>query len=310
MDRVLVTGGRGLLGSRILRALNSDGSTSKVYCGFNRHPAEELQGSTQVRLDVSSPDCIKTIRELGPDVVFHTAAIADVDYCETNRAEAYAVNAIGAKNVALACKEAGAKMVHLSTDYVFNGTKKGGGYLEDDEPNPINYYGRTKLESEKFVSSTLEAFIIARTTVLFGWNNHRHRNSNDGQRNNFATWSIQNLRAGRRIRLVTDQFSTPTFAENLASALIEIAAMDKTGIYNMVGGDCLSRFGFGLRIAGVFGLDSSLISPVTSAELAQTAPRPKNNCLSNKKAAKDLKKTRLLGIDESLLIMKGQEGGN
>lgn len=303
MDRVLVTGGSGLLGSRIVRDLNSNGgSNCKVYCGFNRHPME-LQGSTQVRLDVSSPDCIKTIRELGPDAVFHTAAIADVDYCETNRAEAYAVNAIGAKNVALACRESGAKMVHISTDYVFDGTEKGGGYSEDDEPNPINYYGLTKLESEKFVSSTLGNFIIARTTVLFGWNR-------PWQRENFVTWAIKSLRAGGKVRLATDQFSTPTFAENLASALIEIAAMDKTGIYSMVGGDCLSRFSFGLRIADVFGLDGSLISPVTSTELAQTAPRPKNNCLSNKKAAKDLEKTRLLGIEESLLIMKGQEEGN
>lgn len=293
MGRILVTGGSGLLGSRIVEAL---AGKCELYYSFNSNRVE-IAGGLPVSLDVSSPACTKKIIGLAPDTVFHTSALTNVDYCELRQQEAFAVNAQGAKNVAIACREVGAKMIHLSTDYVFDGGK--GNYAEGDAPNPINYYGTTKLESENIVSSLLDDCVIARTTVIFGWNR-------DWQRENFATWVINSLRAGKRILLANDQFGNPTLAENLASALIELAISNKKGIYHIAGSNCISRLDFGTKIADVFSLDKNLIKPVTSEELSQTAPRPRNNCLSNKKAAKELK-TRLFGVEEALLIMEQQE---
>lgn len=294
MARVLVTGGSGLLGSRIVEALSGE---DKVFYTFNRNRAKIGLG-TPVQLDVSSRQSLKKIAAIRPEIVFHTAAVTNVDYCESNREEAFAVNVEGARHVALACREANAKMVHLSTDYVFDG--KRGDYSEDDKPNPINYYGLTKLESEKIVASVLEEFAIARTTVIFGWNRKWQK------KRNFATWVVQSLRGGKTVPLVTDQFSSPTLAENLADALVELASGGKRGTYNVVGNDCLSRFEFGLEIADAFCLDPGLIKPVKSEELGQAAPRPKRNCLSNKKATKELK-TGLLGVKDALSVMKRQE---
>jgi len=293
MEKVFVTGGSGLVGSRVVEAICEK---YEVTYSFNRNP-NAIGSGTPLQLDISSETCIKKIVELKPDVVVHTSALADVDYCEKNPHEAYAVNVNGTRNVAIACREVGAKMVHLSTDYVFDGTK--GGYSEEDVPNPINRYGHGKLESERIVASMLNDWVLARTTVIFGWNRI-------WQRKNFAAWVIDSLRHGTMVRLVTDQFSSPTLAENLAGALVELAASNKKGVYHIVGNDCLSRFDFGLKIADVFSLDPGLITPVTSEELSQAAPRPKKNCLSNKKAARELE-TRLLNAEEALEIMEQQE---
>jgi len=253
-------------------------------------------GGTFYQLDITDRESLlKLVKEVKPRVVVHTAAFTNVDGCETERELAWQVNVGGTANVAQACREIGAKLVHISSDYIFDG--KSGPYSEDDQPHPISYYGLTKWESERKVQSILEDYVIARTTILYGYAPY--------VRPNFVTWTIQMLRQGKRIKVVTDQVGSPTLADNLARMIIRAIELDKRGVYNMVGGECIDRYSFSLKIAKHFDLDPSLIEPVTTDRLQQTAPRPLRAGLKMERTVRELG-VQALGVDEGLRVIKGQ----
>jgi dTDP-4-dehydrorhamnose reductase len=273
---LLITGLNGLLGNRLLHAA---GGRFRI-AGLDLRP-EPLDRS--VLMEYAQADILDQERVLGlmrrisPDAVIHTAAFTEVDACESQFDQARAVNVLGAANVATACRETGAKLVHLSTDYVFDGGR--GPYSEDDVPNPISAYGRMKLESEATVVSLLPDAVVARTMVLFG--------RAPLVRNNFVTWLVDALQNGKRVRIVKDQSGTPTFADDLALAILALIDGGQSGLYHAAGPDCLSRHAFALLIAEVFRLDRSLIDETTSESLNQPAPRPKRSGLTAGKLLRD-----------------------
>jgi dTDP-4-dehydrorhamnose reductase len=196
-----------------------------------------------------------------PDVVFNCAAYTDVDGCEKNKDLARLLNVSLVGNL---LNTGTAKVIQFSTDYVFNG--ESGPYAEDDDTDPVGYYGRTKLESERLVASSGRDFLIIRTNVLFGYGkNIRH---------NFITWLIRSLKEKKKLRIVTDQFNNPIHADNLAAAAIEVGMGETGGILHIAGASYLSRYEMAIKTAGHFGLDPGLIEPVTTAELGQAAGRP------------------------------------
>lgn len=264
--KLLVTGATGQVGSTLLRLAEGHSVT-----GLQR-PEVDLRDAAAVR---------RAVESFRPDAILHTAALTHVDYCEDHPDEAHAVNAVGTESVVRAA--GGARIVYLSTEYVFDG--QDGPYTEEDPPNPLSVYGRSKLDGETAIR-TAERWTIVRTTGVYTYL--------PGSKN-----FLMQVLEGKPMRGLTDQFYTPTLAECLAQAVLEVAERGLGGIYNIVGADRVNRLDFIRRIYRRFGMNEGLVAPATTAELRQRAPRPLNAGLRIDKAVRDLR-TRLLGIDESL----------
>jgi dTDP-4-dehydrorhamnose reductase len=216
-----------------------------------------------------------------------------VDKCELNKELAWKINVEGTKNIAEAARGVGSFLIYISTDYVFNGEK--GRYKESDKPDPINYYGLTKFKAEELVKTQREYF-IARPSVIYG-------STPAAGKVNFALWLIEMLRKGERVKIVTDQWNTPTLNTNLAEMTLEVVNQRSTGIFHLCGATRVSRFEFAESIADVFGLDKSLIDPVLSSQFTWPARRPADSSLDTSKAQQILK-NKPLEIGEALQRLK------
>ncbi|MEM3648202.1 MAG: dTDP-4-dehydrorhamnose reductase [Thermoproteota archaeon] len=292
--KILVTGASGLLGCKIsLLALKKG---HEVYSVYREHTVDLGE---PVKLDLTRrSDVYKVFSELKPEAVIHAAAYTDVDGCEADRDMAWRVNAESTKHVAEASASMGAHLTYVSTDYVFDGEK--GLYTEDDEPNPVNYYGYTKLKGEEYVKQHAEQWCIARTSVIYGWG-VKHRL-------NFATWLISNLSQGREVKTITDQHVSPTFNTNLAEMLLEIAERRITGVLHTAGANRVSRYGFALKLAEAFKLDASLVKPAEMSEMPWKAKRPRDSSLNVGKAT-ILLSAKPLRIEQALEMMKKETFG-
>jgi dTDP-4-dehydrorhamnose reductase len=287
MQKLLITGTSGLLGKKIVEVAKH---TYEVIPTHNTKPIY----LNSLKLEITNLNAIlSTLNKLEPGVVIHTASETNVDKCEIEKKHAWKTNAEGTRNIAEACQKVNAKLVYVSTDYVFDGEK--GMYTEEDEPNPVNYYGVTKLEGEKQVIEQCKNYAILRTSVLFGWHPWKQ---------NFATWIINKLKQQQEITVVEDHYNTPTLADNLAEMAVEIAKNDLRGMYHASGSERISRYEFGKRIARTFNLDPDLIRPVKMSQLtAWIAKRPRDSSLNTDKIHKQLK-TKPLNITEGLNKMK------
>ncbi len=269
--KIFVTGGSGLLGSKVAELAVEKGYN--VYSGYRNQKPEFGKA---VKFDLADADSVvRVISEVRPDVIIHSAALTDVDKCEVEKDLAYKINAEGTKAVTEAVKKLNAFLVYVSTDYVFDGER--GMYREEDETNPVNYYGYTKLLGEKYCQD----FSIARTCVIYGA-------KPASGKINFVLWLINKLEKGESVRIVTDQYITPTLNTNLAKMLLEIAERKLKGVFHLAGATWVSRFEFAKEIARVFGLDENLITPSKMDEINWAAKRPKDSSLDVSKAVKYL----------------------
>jgi dTDP-4-dehydrorhamnose reductase len=295
--RVLVTGSNGLLGNKLLAATANRPEFEVVAASRGPCANRELGPFRYIQLNVTDGDVVReAIRAAAPDVVIHTAAMTDVDGCERDPERAFAVNVRGTDYVARACAEAGAMLVHLSTEYVFDG--RAGPYSEADPPNPISVYGRTKLESEAVVATTCDRWAVARTTVLFGYA--------ASVRANFVLWLLDRLAAGEPTRVVADQVGSPTLADNLAEMVLALAERPAQGVYHTVGASRLGRYEFARLVAQVFGLDPGLIQPISTAELRQPAPRPLDAGLCTDRLRREIPTVPLLTAEAALERLRAQ----
>lgn len=204
----------------------------------------------------------RVVKEVGPQVCVLAAAMSRVDGCEGVPDQAHATNVVAPTLVAEACREVGATLVFLSTEYVFDGLA--GPYAEGDRPRPISVYGATKLEGERRVLAIHPDNLSIRTTVVYGWH--------PGDKN-FVMQVIEHLTAGERMRVPADQYSSPTYAPDLGEAITALAGRT-SGVLNVVGPEIIGRYELARQAARVLGLDERLLDPVTTAELRQAAPRP------------------------------------
>lgn len=286
--KILVTGASGLLGHKVAQLALEKGH--EVYAAYKEHA---ISLGTPIKLDLTDHEnMLKVMSKLKPDAVIHTAAYTDVDGCEANKDLAWKVNAEATKHVAIASTKAGAHITYVSTDYVFDGEK--GFYKEEDQPNPINYYGYTKLMGEEFVKEHAEKWCIARTSVIYGWSRT--------QKLNFATWLINNLKHGKEVKVLIDQIVSPTLNTNLAEMLLEIVEGGITGTLHAAGATRASRYEFALELAKVFNLPTNLVKPAKMGEISWKAKRPKDSSLNVSKALTLMKK-KPLKLSEALKIM-------
>lgn len=280
MIELLVIGG-GLLGRAVANASKKFFRTAVTY---NTNPLQ-VEGCASYQMDITGS--VDLIRSLKPQYIVLTAALTDVDACERDRVAAWKANAFGPKNVALAARDIGAKLIHVSTDYVFDGNR--GMYREDEPTSPINYYGESKLAGELAVRETLEDYAITRTSVLYGWNPLRL---------NFVTWAVQELQRGAMINIVNDSYNSPTLSSNLADMILSLR--DETGIFHTAGGERINRYDFAIKIARAFGLDESLVNPITSDRMSWKARRPRDSSLNISSISRF---TKPLNVDEGLKAM-------
>jgi dTDP-4-dehydrorhamnose reductase len=284
---LLVTGASGLLGNKIVELTKND------YTVIPLHNTKPLHLNS-LKLDITNAiEVLNLLQKLKPDVVIHTASETNVDRCEIEREHAWKTNAEGTRNIALTCSKVGAKLVYISTDYVFDGEK--GNYEEQDKPNPVNYYGLTKFEGENQVTHFCKNHVILRTSVLYGWHPWKQ---------NFATWVINSLKQNKELTVVEDHYNTPTLADNLAEMALEAVQKDLQGLYHASGSERISRYEFAKQIAKEFNLNQSLIKPIKMSQLtAWIAKRPRDSSLNTDKIQKQLK-TKPLNITEGLNRMK------
>jgi dTDP-4-dehydrorhamnose reductase len=205
------------------------------------------------------------LRDFRPDVVMHAAALTQVDYCEKHQQHCHKVNVEGTANLLEASARVGARFLFISTDFVFDG--QGGPYREDDPVGPVNYYGESKLQAEMLVRSSDLEWAIARTVLVYGIADHMRRS-------NIVLWAIDNLKHGKPIRVVEDQWRTPTLVEDLAQGCLQIMLQLKEGIWHLSGAESMTPFELVMRVADFFGLDKGLISPTNAREFVETARRP------------------------------------
>jgi dTDP-4-dehydrorhamnose reductase len=300
--RLLIIGGSGLLGYKVVELAAKKHETFFTY----NYRAARVEGATSIKLDKADrAEAFETVKNVRPEVIIDTAALHNVDYCETHREEARKINVEGTRNIVEACRQANAKMIFLSTDYVFDGTK--GYYSEEDHPSPVNFYAKTKLEAENLVKNAETSYCIARPSVIYGWNPSEAAGlkSSSGKSVNFVLWALAKLRNSEGIKAVTDQYSSPTLADDLADVLLRMAASPKNGTYHTAGKSCINRYDFTLKIAETFGFNSSLVSPTTSDSFKQVADRPKRCCLNVTKAEQAFEK-KFMTAEEGLAMMKHQ----
>lgn len=287
LPKMLIIGGSGLVGSTLAEyALpNYD-----LHITYNENDIVPKKASTKIDLLKDRLGTTKLIHIFKPDVVVHTAAYANVDFCENNPDLADLLHVDITKDIAQACKEVNSKLIYFSTDAVFDG-KLDRKYSEDDTPNPINYYGKTKLKAEKIILEESDNNVILRTTVIYGWHN----------RSRFTNWVLQSLKNNISVTAFTDQHNTPTLVDDLVKSILKIIDTEVSGLYHAVGKTCLSRYEFALQLADRFGLDKSLIIPTISSK-KQDAPRPLNGCLDNEKLEK-MVKYEFSDVDTGILFM-------
>jgi len=284
--KVFITGGSGLLGYRIAELALEKGYD--VYSGYCH--SKPLVGEA-VRVDLSEPvSAFDVVKEVKPDVIMHAAALTNVDRCEKEKELAFKVNVKGTKVIAEAARKLNSFLIYVSTDYVFDGSK--GMYKEDDETNPINYYGYTKLLGEQYCKD----FCIARTCVIYGA-------KPASGKINFVLWLIDKLRNGEKVKIITDQYITPTLNTNLAKMMLEVAEKELKGVFHLAGATRVSRFEFAKAVADVFGLDETLITPSKMGEINWIAKRPRDSSLDTSKAA-SLLDEKPYTLEKALKVLK------
>lgn len=255
--RILVTGATGLLGRTLL---SLEGEAEWMGCG--RRPA--VEGVSHRRVDLADRKAATAlIAELAPDWVINAAAMTDVDGCEKDPPAARRANVDIPENLAGACNAAGAGLVHISTDYVFDGQR--GPYGEGDETNPLSCYGQLKLESEGILNR-MERVLVVRTLWLYGYVPQAG--------SNFLTWVLQGLSSGQPRRIFADQWGNPTYVRDLARALVALCGQEARGLFHLGGATFMTRCEQARALACFFGLDSALIEPVPTRAAGLPAPRP------------------------------------
>lgn len=261
--RILVVGSNGMLGQRIIHHFENKPKVELLASSAEEY---SYNGDTSYTIvDLCRRESIKNlIYDFFPDVIINTAAFTNVDLCETERETAWKVNVRGVEYLAETARIIDAHLIHISTDYVFDG--KNGPYTENSKPRPISYYGRTKLASENAIRLVSPIHTIIRTNVLYG--------PVKMGRPDFVKWVVTNLRENKSIRIVTDQINNPTYIDDIVQAIDTIVEFKKQGIFNIGGSEFLSRYDFTHRIADYFNLDKELIKPIVTSELNQPAPRP------------------------------------
>lgn len=277
--KILVTGSNGLLGQKLVELLEKDDAVQLIATAA-RPPAFPITKGEFHLLDITdAPNVDRIVDQVRPDVIINTAAMTQVDQCETQREACWKANVSAVENLVRASKRNHVHLIHVSTDFIFDGTQE----LLDETaiPSPVNYYGESKLAGEKVILESDTSWAILRTVLVFGV-------TKDMSRSNIVLWVKKSLEQGKTIQVVNDQWRTPTLAEDLAMGCYLAAKKKAKGIFNISGKDYLSAYDIAIQTAEFFKLDKSLIQETDSNKFTQPARRPLRTGFIIDKARKEL----------------------
>lgn len=297
MKRILVTGANGLLGQKLIYRMKWMNNVHTIATAKGENRLLDTEGYEYYDGDITDHERIREIiLNSKPDVIIHGAAMTNVDACETERDICKKINVEAVKNLVDICDEKNIHLVHVSTDFIMDG--KNGPYTEDAQPNPLSYYGWSKLEAEKIVEQMKTPWCIIRTVLVYGIVDNMSRS-------NIVLWVKGALEKKQTINVVNDQWRTPTLAEDLAEGCLLAAIKEAKGIYNISGSELMSIYEIACKVAEHYGLDKTLINPTDSSTLNQPAKRPPRTGFIIDKARKELG-YQPTGFEESLNILDKQ----
>jgi len=268
--KILVLGGSGLVGDHFIT-----NSKSNDFITTYRNNVTNFSNVISVKINLPQdwPKLEELILKEKPDIVLNSIAYSNSDFCETNREETYTLHVKISEKITTICSKINSKIVFLSTDYVFDGKK--GNYTENDETNPINYYGHSKDLAEKITLKNKNNLVL-RTAMVYGLSSKVR----------FLRYVIENLRENKEINTYDDIFNSATLLDDLTNGISKAIEFDANGIYHMVGSSCVSRFDFAKTVAKVFNFNENLVKPVSIVSSKLKAQRPVKPCLNNSKAVK------------------------
>ena len=293
--KVLITGATGLLGLSLIKGKPPG---FDIYAGYYNFPKAQLPAANDARhieFDIKDQkQVLGAFDEVRPDIVVHAASVGNVDYCERNQEEARKTNVEGSRNMIEASRRHNCAFLFMSSNAVFDGEKPP--YGEEDDPNPIDYYGKTKLQTEQDLAGSGLKYAIARLITMYGWNHPL-------ERQNPVSWTLANLKQGKQINVVDDIYNNHLYADSAAWAVWAMVSKNTQGIFHIAGSEIASRYELSRAVAKVFGLDERFIKPVKSSFFPSIAPRPKNTSYKIDKMQKGLSVPGL-GIKEGLVLMR------
>jgi len=264
--KILITGSNGLLGQKLLHKLRVDNSVELIATSMGANRVSEQSNYKYLALDITSKQEVeKIILAEKPDVVINTAAMTNVDFCEDKKHACDDLNVNAVKYLADSCVKVDAHLIHISTDFIFDG--EDGPYKEEDEPNPLSYYGFSKLKSEHLLQAHAVKWTVLRTIIVFGVGENLSKG-------NIVLWAKGALEKGEPLNIIDDQFRAPTLAEDLADACILAANKKAFGVFNASGKDIMSIYEIVERIAKHYGNTTENLNRISTATLNQTAGRP------------------------------------
>ncbi|PJB14956.1 MAG: NAD(P)-dependent oxidoreductase [Flavobacteriales bacterium CG_4_9_14_3_um_filter_32_8] len=298
--KILITGSNGLLGQKLVKLLVNKFNIKFLATSTGENRIKSIIGFDYVSLDITNKTQVEQVfNQFKPNVVINTAAMTNVDACEDQKEQCWNLNVNAIKNLIEASEKHQTHLIHLSTDFVFDG--ENGPYKEEDKPNPLSYYGQSKHEAEKLLQASNIKWSIVRTIIVYGV-------VEDMSRSNIVLWAKQALEKGNPLTIVNDQFRMPTLAEDLAMGCWLIAQKQATGIYNICGKDFMSILELVNRVADFYGYDKSIISPIASTSLNQAAKRPPKTGFVLDKAIKELGYSPC-SFEEGLVVVTEQLKG-
>ena len=280
--RLLITGSNGLLGQHLIKMLIETTSHQVIATGrgVNRLPFTLSNNYQYFSLDITDGIAVNNfLNEYKPDVIIHAAAMTQPDPCELNEIACWDVNVTATRFLVTAAESINARFIYISTDFVFDGLN--GPYKETDETGPVNYYGSSKLAAEKSVMESKLQWAIVRTVLVYG-------NILVGSRSNIISWVKENLEKHQRIKVVTDQWRTPTYVEDLARGILLVIEKNATGIFHISGEERMSPYDMAVSTADYLHLDKSLMTEVNADTFTQPAKRPLRTGFIIDKAKKEL----------------------
>ncbi len=301
IDKLFILGIGGLTGLKISYLAKDH---FDLYGSYNlRNP--DLNFLPSFHLDIFDSKSLENLFEqIKPNIVINTIALSSVDYCEQFPNESLKLNVDFVKNLFDISKKFSTKIVHLSSDSIYDGTKKSP-YIETDDPNPINVYGNSKLLSEKIILEN-PSNLIVRASVLYGWlpKNIAYLESSSKKPNNFAQWLIKKLQNNENVKIITDEYSSPIIAEDFANSILHLIENNLSGIFHSAPPIDISRYEFSIKLADYLNLDTNLITPVKTAELGRKVKTGNNKSLDSSKLAST--GFKFLDLNQSFELLKNQ----
>ncbi len=297
MKKILVTGSNGLLGQKLVRLIVGENEYELIATSRGENRLLMTEGYKYRSMDVTNEeDVMNAISEEQPDYVIHTAAMTNVDQCEDEQDECDQLNVHAVKYLVKACEANNVFFLHLSTDFIFDGAA--GPYKEEDEPNPVSYYGESKLKAENIVIASSLKWAIARTVLVYGI-------TEGMSRSNIILWVKSSIEQEKQLQIVNDQLRSPTLAEDLAMGCYLIVKKEVEGVYNISGKDVLTPYEMAIKTADYFNLDKSFINETDGSKFQQRAKRPPKTGFIIDKAINDLGYTPH-SFEEGIAILEKQ----